>query len=191
MMSRINSSTALSRLLLCLSIGTVSGVAAQSQAISSDLSATNLPSASENDAVVRWGRIVGVITAQGVSNPVAGIASGTTPWTTTKGAAAVDLTNGEAAFFVRGLVLVGGDTSGTPGPVTSVQGALVCNPGASDQQVSDTATVPLDAQGNAEFVGSLEQSPPSACSNPLFLILNAAKNVWIGTGAVQTTQTLR
>jgi hypothetical protein len=190
-MSRINASTALCRLLLCLFMGAVSSISALSQTISSESSAANLSSYSEDDAVVRWERIAGVITAQGVSNPVAGIASGTTPWTTTKGAAAVDLTNGEAAFFVRGLVLVGGDTSGTPGPVTSVQGALVCNPGASDQQVSDTATVPLDAQGNAEFVGSLEQSPPSACSNPLFLILNAAKNVWIGTGSVRTTQTVR
>ena len=190
-MSRINSSRALSKLLLCLSIAGVSSIAAQSQAISGDSSAANLSSYSEDDAVIRWERIAGVITAQGASNPVAGIASGTTPWTTTIGAAAVDLTNGEAAFFVRGLVLDGGDTSGTPGPVNSVKGALVCNPGASDQEVSDTATVPLDDRGNAEFQGRLEKAPSSACSNPLFLILNAAKNVWIGTGSVRTTRTVR
>jgi hypothetical protein len=190
-MSRINSSTVLSGFLLSLSIGAVSSVAAPPQAISSDSSAANVSSFSENNTVVRWGRIVGVITAQGVSNPVAGIASGTTPWTTTIGAAAVDLTNGEAAFFVQGLVLVGGDTSGTPGPVKSVKGALVCNAGASDQAVIDTATVPLDAQGNAEFKGRLEKFPPSACANPLFLILNAPKNVWIGTGAVRAIQTVR
>jgi hypothetical protein len=47
------------------------------------------------------------LTAQGISNPVARIASGEAPWTTTIGAAAVDLNNGEAAFFVKGLVLVG------------------------------------------------------------------------------------
>ena len=190
-MSSINSSIALSRLLLCLSIGAVSSAAAQSQAISRDSSVANLSSYSENDTVVRWGRIVGVITAQGFSNPVAGIASGTTPWTTTIGATAVDVTNGEAAFFVQGLVLVGGDTSGTPGPVKSVKGALVCNPGARDQEVIETATVTLDTLGNAEFQGRLEKVPPSACSNPLFLILNAAKNVWIGTSAVRTTQDVR
>jgi hypothetical protein len=187
----MHSSTALSTLLLCLSIGAVSGIAAQSQAISGDSRTANLPSYSEDDVIVRWGRIAGVITAQGVSNPVAGIASGTTPWTTTVGAAAVDLTNGAAAFVVEGLVLDGGDASGTPGPVKSVKGALVCNPGARDQEVSDTATVPLNAQGNAVFQGRLEKVPPSACSDPIFLILNAAKNVWIGTGSVLTTQTVR
>jgi hypothetical protein len=190
-MSRINSSTALSRLLLCLFIGAVSSIAAQSQAISGDSHTANLPSYSEDDVIVRWGRIAGLITAPGVSTPVAGIASGTTPWTTTVGEAAVDLTNGEAAFIVYGLVLDGGDATGTTGPVKSVKGALVCNPGATDQEVTYTGTVPLDTPGNAVFSGHLEKVPPSACSNPLFLILNAAKNVWIGTGSVRTTQTVR
>ena len=187
-MLRLNSHTVLSGLLLCLSFGTMSSFAAPQAGASGDLSALNTSSFSENNSVVRWGRIVGVITAQGFSNPVAGIASGTTPWTTTIGAAAIDLTDGEAAFFVQGLVLVGGDTSGTPGPVNSVKGALVCNPGATDQVVTDTTAVPLDGQGNAEFKGRLERLPPSACSNPLFLILNAPKNVWIGTAAVRTSQ---
>ena len=190
-MSRINPSTALGRLLLCLSMGAVSTIAVQSQTISTDSRTANLPSYSQDDVIVRWGRIAGVITAQGFSNPVAGFNSGTTPWTTTVGAAAVDLTNGEAAFIVEGLVLDGGDATGTPGPVKTVKGVLVCNPGARDQQVSDTATVPLDAQGTAVFQGRLEKVPPSACADPLFLILNAAKNVWIGTGAVRTTQTAR
>jgi hypothetical protein len=187
-MSRIYSSTALSRLLLCLSIGAVSSIAAHSQAISGDQRTAVLPSYSEDDVIVRWNRIAGVITAEGVSNPVAGIASGTTPWTTTVGAAAVDLTNGEAAFIVEGLVLDGGDTTGTPGPVKTVKGALVCNPGARDQEVIDTMTVQLNAFGNAEFAGRLEKVPSSGCSDPLFLILNAAKNVWIGTASVRSTQ---
>jgi hypothetical protein len=161
------------------------------QAGSGDSIAVNSSSFSENSTVVRWGRIVGVITAQGLSNPVGGIASGTTPWTTSFGEAAVDLTNGEATFFVRGLVLVGGDTSGTPGPVNSVKGALVCDPGATDQVVTDTTPVPLDGKGNAEFRGRLVNTPPSTCSNPVFLILNAPKNVWIGTAAVRTIQTAR
>jgi hypothetical protein len=158
---------------------------------SGDSTALDTSSFSKGDNVVRWGRIVGLITAQGISNPVAGIASGTTPWTTTIGAAAVDLTNGNAVFFVRGLVLVGGATSGTPGAVDSVEGALVCNPGTADQVVTDTTAVPLDGQGNAEFKGSLENLPPSACSDPLFLILNAPKNVWIGTAAVPTIRAAR
>ena len=186
-MSRINSRTVLSGLLLCLSLGAISGFAAAPSAASGDSSVMNTSSFSENNTVVRWARIVGVITAQGISNPVAGIASGETPWTTTIGAAAVDLTNGEAAFFVEGLVLVGGDSSGTPGPVKTVKGSLVCNAGTADQAVIDAAAVPLDAEGDAEFKGNLEKLPPSSCANPLFLILNAPKNVWIGTAAVRTT----
>jgi hypothetical protein len=187
-MSRIHASTALVRLMLCLFMGAICSIPARSQAIDSDSSTANLSSYSEDDAVVRWERIAGVITAQGVSNPVGSVASGTTPWTTTRGAAAVDLSNGEAAFFVRGLVLDGGDTSGTPGPVKSVKGALVCSAGASDQEVLETAAVPLDARGNAEFQGRFEKDPPSTCSNPIFLVLNAAKNVWIAAGSVRTTR---
>src|SRR5215470_5129611 len=123
------------------------------------------------DSVVRWRRIVGVITAPGVSNPVAGIASGGLPWTVSEGKARVNLATGDAAFFVEGLVLVGGNASGTPGPVTSVKGTLVCNPGSTtDQAVIDTPVVPLDAQGNAEFRGSLQSTPPATCANPLFLV---------------------
>jgi hypothetical protein len=140
-----------------------------------------------DDSVVRWQRIVGVITSPGVSNPVAGIASGGLPWEVSKGRAVIDLTKGDAAFFVEGLVLVGGNSSGTPDGVTSVKGALLCNAGATNQVVMDTPVVPLDAQGNAEFIGSLESAPPSTCGNPLFLILNAPANVWIATGVLRTT----
>src|SRR5215475_3509571 len=81
------------------------------------------------DNVVRWRKIVGVITAPNVDNPVAGISAGTLPWTTRTGSAQVDLTTGSGAFEVEGLVLNGGNATGTTGPITSVVGTLVCNPG--------------------------------------------------------------
>src|SRR5262249_29367577 len=81
------------------------------------------------DTVVRWQKIVGVITAPNVDNPVAGISAGTLPWTTRGGSARVDLTTGVGSFDVEGLVLNGGSATGTPGPITSVVGSLVCNPG--------------------------------------------------------------
>jgi hypothetical protein len=136
------------------------------------------------DNVVSWSRLVGVITSPMVSNPVAKIASGTTPWTTSSGSATIHGT-GATVFAVRGLVLVGGDFSGTPGMVTKVKGTLVCNPGLSDQVVIDTPAVPLDTQGNANFSGSLSGALPSVCGNPLFLIRVPVKNVWIATGAVR------
>jgi hypothetical protein len=140
-----------------------------------------------DDSVVQWHRITGLITAPGVSNAVAGIASGGLPWTTSNGRAFVDLSKGEAAFFIEGLVLVGGNSTGTPDGVTSVKGTLVCNAGATNQVVIDTPAVPLDAEGDAEFTGNLEGAPPTTCGNPLFLIRNAPANVWIATGAVRTT----
>jgi hypothetical protein len=98
----------------------------------------------------------------------------------------VNLTTGGTVFLVEGLVLVGGNNTGTPGPVTSVKGTLVCNPGSTTQAVIDTAAVPLDAQGNAAFFGSLASVPPSSCTNPLFLIRVPGPNLWIATGAVRT-----
>jgi hypothetical protein len=144
-------------------------------------------SLASDDTVVRWRNIVGVITAPGVSNTVAGINSGGLPWTVAVGKARVDLYTGAAVFFVEGLVLVGGNASGTPGPVTSVKGTLVCNPGSTTiQAVIDTPAVPLNAQGNADFYGNLLSIPPSTCANPLFLIRVAPADVWVATGASRT-----
>src|SRR6516225_1230971 len=85
-----------------------------------------------------WHRIVGVITAPGVQNPVAGINSGGLPWTTSGGNATVNFTDGTVTFVVEGLVLVGGNASGTRAGVAEVKGTLVCDPGAGDQVVVDT-----------------------------------------------------
>ena len=139
--------------------------------------------AGDDDSIVRWRTIVGNINDPGVSNPVAGIPSGGLPWTTTRGHASVDLKTGKIAFNVEGLVLNGGNASGTPGPVTSVKGTLVCNPGTPTQAVLDTPTVPLDPEGDAEFFGNLGSAP--ACANPLFLIRIPANDSWIATGAVR------
>jgi len=140
-----------------------------------------------DDGVVRWRNIVGVITAPGVSNTVAGIHSGGLPWTVAAGRARLDLATGVVTFFVEELVLVGGNASGTPGPVKSVKGTLVCNPGSTDDQaVIGTPAVPLDAQGNADFDGKLSSIPLLSCVNPLFLIRVAPADVWIATGASRT-----
>src|SRR5215471_20189395 len=101
------------------------------------------------DTIVRWQNVVGVITAPNVDNPVAGISSGTLPWTTRGGDARINLTTGVGAFDVEGLVLNGGNATGTTGPITSVVGTLVCNPGADGtsnapaQMIFDTPAVAL------------------------------------------------
>jgi hypothetical protein len=163
--------------------------------------------ASSNDnSVVRWKSIKSVITAPDIDNPVGvvtveqagqvvlvnpGISAGTTPWTTTQGRAQVNLQTGAASFEVEGLVLNGGNNSGTPGRVDQVEGSLICNSGTTDETISTTSPVPLSSTGNAEFSGNIG-TVPSSCANPLFLIrigpdLPAANERWIATGAVRVS----
>jgi len=139
-------------------------------------------------SLVRWRSIVGVITSQGVNNPVSSnIHSGTFAWSARRGNASVSLTTGAAFFEVEGLVINGTMFSGTPGPVTSITGTLVCNAGDPAREIAlDTNQVPLDARGDAVFSGFI-QNVPAACDNPLFLIRIAipagAVGSWIATGA--------
>lgn len=156
----------------------------------------------DSDAVVTWRNIVGVISAPGVDNPVAvisgqtgqvisKISSGTLPWVTRSGSARVDLLTGEAQFTVKGLVLIGGNASGSAGPINQVTGTLVCNPGSTDffqpQAVVDTPPVELSALGNATFNGELTAAVPSPCASPLFLIrigpaFGPFAGRWLATG---------
>jgi hypothetical protein len=143
----------------------------------------------QTDTVVRWRGIEGVITAPGVDNPVGQIHSGAGPWTTQDGNARINLDTGEGSFEVEGLVLNGGTASGTPGPVTSVLGTLVCNPGSpagSVEAVIDTPAAALNAAGNAEL--SFKINVPPACNHPLFLI-RVASGRWIATGTKPATGT--
>ena len=145
--------------------------------------------------IVRWKTVVGVITAPNVDNPVAGsIHSGTSPWTTRGGYATVNLATGALAFNVEGLVLNGGDFTGTvPSGFPHVVGSLVCNIGNSgatqSQVILDTPPVSLNQQGDADFSGNLVGILPVPCTNPLFLIrVPAFGGKWIANGAVRTTE---
>jgi hypothetical protein len=136
------------------------------------------------DTVVRWRGIEGVITAPGVDNPVGQIHSGAGPWTVRRGSARIDLVSGNGSFEVEGLVLNGGNASGTPGPVTNVIGTLVCNAGSPAGTVEaaiDTQTASLDPDGNAEL--SFKIGVPATCRNPLFLI-RVPSGRWIATGTM-------
>ena len=144
-----------------------------------------------DDSLVHWDQIVGVITAPNVNNPAGGIASGAGPWSVRSGQAHVNLATGAAAFEVRGLVLNGSNASGTPGPVRTVVGTLVCNPGASTEVTRDSAEVRLSARGDAHFSGEIT-GIPGVCANPLFLVrigptLAAAAGRWLATGAVRSS----
>ena len=138
--------------------------------------------------VVSWQTIVGNITVSN-NDAVAGINPGTTPWSTTGGRASVNLSTGQVSFEVEGLVLNGGNATGTPGGVNQVEGSLICDAGQKDQTIFTTLPVPLDARGNAEFSGTFDVD--ATCKSPLFLIrigpdLPGANQRWIATGAVRS-----
>jgi hypothetical protein len=153
------------------------------------IAASALPSFAA-DTVVRWQNVVGVITAPNVDNPVAGFSAGTLPWNTRGGGVRIDLTTGMGSFDVEGLVLNGGNATGTTGPITSVVGTLVCNPGGDSanpptQVTVDTPATALSPQGNAEL--SFRVNVPQTCTNPLFLIRIPQFGLrWIAAGAVRT-----
>jgi len=91
----------------------------------------------------------------------------------------------------EGLVLNGGSATGTTGPITSVVGTLVCNPGGDGsgnspaQAIIDTPAATLTPQGNAEL--SFKINVPQVCANLLFLIRIPQFGLrWIAAGAVRT-----
>ena len=135
----------------------------------------------QNDTVVHWRGMAGVITAPGTDNPVGQIHSGAGPWTARGGSARVNLQTGEGAFDIEGLVLNGGNSTGSPGAVTSVVGTLVCNagsPAGATEAAIDTSAVTLSSEGNAEL--SFKINVPQNCRNPLFLV-RVPSGRWIAT----------
>jgi hypothetical protein len=141
----------------------------------------------QTDTVVRWRGIEGVITAPGIDNPVGQIHSGAGPWTTRSGSARIDLATGSGSFDVEGLVLNGGNATGTPGAVASVVGTLVCNAGSPAGTVEtaiDTPAAALSAAGDAEL--SFKINVPAVCNNPLFLV-RVPSGRWIATGTKPAT----
>ena len=141
-----------------------------------------------NNNNVRWQDIVGNITVSN-NDAVGGILPGTTPWSTVGGSARVNLATGRVSFDVDGLVLNGGNATGTPDGVDQVEGSLICDAGQPDQTIFTTTPVPLNAQGNADFSGTFGHIGP--CGNPLFLVrigpdLPGANQRWIATGAVRS-----
>src|SRR5260370_22796798 len=97
-----------------------------------------------NPNLVRWQNIVGNITVSN-NDAVGGILPGTTPWSTVVGRAKVSLATGRVAFDVEGLVLNGGNATGTPGGVDQVEGSLICDAGQQYQTIFTTLPVPLVA----------------------------------------------
>ena len=144
---------------------------------------------------IQWQSIVGIVQANNVVGTGSGaVTGGGQPWTAQGGRAAVNLATGQASFEVRGLVFAGGNTIGTPLPVTRVKGTLVCDTDGSaspdplhkNSVLVDTADVALDAEGDARWSGDVGALPAECLTQPdvAFLIRIVPANRWIANGAV-------
>lgn len=131
---------------------------------------------------LHWVNVIGIIQA---GNTVGGITGGGLPWSTLGGEASVDAINGTVEFEVRGLVLAGGNTIGTTGGVTTVEGTLVCGL-TGTPTVINTPPVTLSVLGDAEFSGSFNGSTSgcTASSGVAFLVRIPSNGHWIANGSV-------
>ena len=142
------------------------------------------PALADRDNTVRWETVIGIMQA---GNVVAGITGGGQPWSTLGGNARVNLRNGRIDFEVRGLVLAGGNTIGTPGAITQVMGTLVCdtNASAGAPVLVDTPLVTLSEDGDASFHGSVGALPAACTSEPdMAFLVRIPAGRWIANGAV-------
>ncbi len=131
---------------------------------------------------VRWRTVVGIIQA---GNTVGNIGGGGQPWSTLGGHASVDLSASRVEFEVRGLVLAGGNTIGTPDGIVQVKGTLLCDPGGANLAI-DTALVSLGATGDAEFSGAAPTIPTTCTPTNVVFLIRIAAGRWIANGAVRT-----
>jgi hypothetical protein len=144
---------------------------------------------------VEWRQIVGIIVPGSIVGTGTGkVTGGGLPWHTSGGHAEVNLTTGAIRFDVDGLVLAAGNSIGTPDGVTSVKGTLVCDTtgvlNSGNSTVVDTPLVTLNAQGNANFRGSLGALPVACTTQPnIAFVVRTGGGAWLASGMVRVTET--
>ena len=139
---------------------------------------------------LRWQSVIGI--AQGnnvVGSGTGAVTGGPGPWSASLGHVNVDLANGNINFDVRGLVLAGGNSIGTPGTTVQVKGTLVCDTNGSasggNSVLVDTPLADLDDQGDAQFNGNVGPLPPVCASEPdIAFLIRTASGRWIANGTV-------
>lgn len=145
------------------------------------------------DNELEWRQIVGIIVpGSTVGSGTGKVTGGGLPWHTSGGRAEVNLTTGTLRFSVDGLVLAAGNSIGTPDGVTSVKGTLVCDTtgvASPNSILVDTPLIPLSAQGNARFSGSLGALPVACTSQPnIAFLIRTGGGAWLASGMVRETE---
>ena len=161
----------------------VSGIALGATLIGGNASA-------DSAHTLHWQSVIGIVQVTNVVGSGTGAATGAPgPWSALGGHVDVDLDDGKVNFVVRGLVLAGGNSIGTPGAVLQVKGTLVCDTDGSasggNSAIVDTPLVGLDDQGDARFDGNVGPLPSVCASEPdIAFLIRAASGRWIGNGTV-------
>lgn len=119
------------------------------------------------------------------ANVVRGVSPGGNPWVIEKFKARVE-EDGDINVEGIGLILAGGNSIGTAGPITMVAATLSCqiSPGPpATFSTHSSGPHPLTADGNFKFKDTLSPVPPSPCTNPALLIrANNNTGPWIAAG---------
>jgi hypothetical protein len=161
----------------------VSGIALGAALIGGNASA-------DSAYALHWQSVIGIVQGTNVVGSGTGAATGAPgPWSALGGHVNVDLDDGKINFVVRGLVLAGGNSIGTPGAVLQVKGTLVCDTDGSasggNSALVDTPLVDLDDQGDARFDGNVGPLPSVCASEPdIAFLIRTASGRWIGNGTV-------
>ena len=161
----------------------VSGIALGTALIGGNASA-------DSAYTLHWQSVIGIVQGNNVVGSGTGAAIGAPgPWSALGGHVNVDLDDGEINFIVRGLVLAGGNSIGTPGSVLQVKGTLVCDTDGSasggNSVLVDAPLVDLDDQGNARFSGNVGSVPAVCTSEPdVAFLIRTGSGRWIGNGTV-------
>jgi hypothetical protein len=141
----------------------------------------------DSSDILRWQTVNGIVATNTTVGTGAGLVNGgPTPWSTLDGHVNVDLAKGKINFDVRGLVLAGGNSIGTPGAVTQVKGTLVCdtNGSAGDTILVDTPLVDLTEQGDAQFNGRVAMPVVCATEPDVAFLIRVGAGKWIANATV-------
>jgi len=123
-----------------------------------------------DDSLARFDSGFGVhpVANTGVVNTVRGVAPGGRPWHIDKLKVRIRQDGGITAHG-EGLVLAGGDSAGTRGPIRQVVATLFCDAAEFDSPAAD-----ISLGGDFDIRGVLTPTPPASCNNPALLIRNFA-----------------
>lgn len=125
------------------------------------------------------------VVAGSAANVVRGVAPGGNPWVIEKFQAKLE-EDGDINVDGIGLVLAGGNSIGTAGPITMVAATLFCQTSSGSPATFSSHSSrahPLTTDGNFKFKDTLSPAPPSPCTNSALLIrANNDTGPWLAAG---------